>query len=71
MVYYPRDMTGFGRHVPAPPWPDDAKLAVQFVVNYEEGGETSYMAMLNQKPFFRNRGAAPCLASGIGTWDHI
>jgi len=39
MVYYPRDMTGFGRHVPAPPWPDDAKLAVQFVVNYEEGGE--------------------------------
>lgn len=39
MVYYPRNMTGFGRDVPAPPWPDDAKLAVQFVVNYEEGGE--------------------------------
>ena len=36
MVYYPRDMTGFGRHVPAPPWPDNAKIAVQFVVNYEE-----------------------------------
>ena len=32
-------MTGYGRIVPAPPWPDEAKLAVQFVVNYEEGGE--------------------------------
>lgn len=39
MVYYPRDMTGYGRFVPAPPWPDQAKLAVQIVLNYEEGGE--------------------------------
>ena len=39
MTYYPRNMTGYGREVPAPPWPDKANLAVQFVVNYEEGGE--------------------------------
>ena len=39
MTYYPRDMTGYGRLVPAPPWPDKAKLAVQIVLNYEEGGE--------------------------------
>ena len=39
MSYYPRNMTGYGRAVPAPPWPNKAKLAVQIVVNYEEGGE--------------------------------
>ena len=39
MTYYPRDMTGYGRFVPSPPWPNQAKLAVQIVVNYEEGGE--------------------------------
>jgi putative urate catabolism protein len=36
---YPRDMTGFGGNPPDPQWPDDARIAVQFVVNYEEGGE--------------------------------
>ena len=39
MSYYPRNMTGYGRVVPAPPWPNKAKLAIQIVVNYEEGGE--------------------------------
>ena len=71
MVYYPRDMTGFGRHVPAPPWPDDAKLAVQFVVNYEEGvSAVFYMAILNQKPFCQKSSVLHLgLASGIGTWN--
>ncbi len=36
---YPRDFRGYGQHVPNPDWPDGARLAVQFVVNYEEGGE--------------------------------
>ncbi len=36
---YPRDMVGFGRNPPNPKWPNEAALAVQFVVNYEEGGE--------------------------------
>ncbi len=36
---YPRDMTGHGRNPPDPEWPGGANIAVQFVVNYEEGGE--------------------------------
>ena len=36
---YPRDMRGYGRHPPHPHWPGEARLALQFVVNYEEGGE--------------------------------
>jgi len=37
---YPRDMVGYGRISPDPKWPGKAKLAVQFVINYEEGGES-------------------------------
>ena len=36
---YPRDLVGYGRETPDPGWPNDAYLAVQFVINYEEGGE--------------------------------
>ncbi len=36
---YPRDMQGYGRNPPDPLWPGGARIAVQFVVNYEEGGE--------------------------------
>ena len=36
---YPRDMVGYGASPPDPRWPGGARLAVQFVVNYEEGGE--------------------------------
>ena len=39
MKAYPRDMIGYGRSVPFADWPKGAALAVQFVVNYEEGGE--------------------------------
>ncbi len=35
----PRDMRGYGDHPPHPQWPGDARIAVQFVLNYEEGGE--------------------------------
>ncbi len=38
---YDRDMRGHGPNSRDPAWPDDAKIAVQFVVNYEEGGENS------------------------------
>ena len=38
-VPYPRDMVGYGRAVPQADWPGDARIAVQFVLNYEEGGE--------------------------------
>ncbi|MGI0528289.1 allantoinase PuuE [Rhizobium giardinii] len=36
---YPRDLQGYGAITPEAVWPDDACIAVQFVVNYEEGGE--------------------------------
>ena len=36
---YPRDLRGYGQHVPDPEWPSGARVAVQFVVNYEEGAE--------------------------------
>ncbi|HIF69270.1 MAG: allantoinase PuuE [Opitutales bacterium] len=39
MIDYPRDMIGYGRQTPDPQWPGNARIAVQFVVNYEEGGE--------------------------------
>ena len=36
---YPRDMTGYGARPPKANWPGRARVAVQFVLNYEEGGE--------------------------------
>jgi len=36
---YPRDMTGYGATPPHANWPNGARIAVQFVMNYEEGGE--------------------------------
>jgi putative urate catabolism protein len=36
---YPRNLIGYGRNPPNPRWPEQAKIAVQFVINYEEGGE--------------------------------
>ena len=36
---YPRDMRGYGRNPPHAQWPGNARVAVQFVLNYEEGSE--------------------------------
>jgi putative urate catabolism protein len=36
---YPRDLKGYGRKPPHAQWPNQARVAVQFVLNYEEGGE--------------------------------
>src|SRR5512140_2518493 len=40
---YPRDLLGYGRTPPHPRWPGGARIAVQFVLNYEEGGENSVL----------------------------
>ena len=40
---YPRDLVGYGRDVPHADWPGGARIAVQFVLNYEEGGESSVL----------------------------
>ncbi len=36
---YPRDLIGYGAHPPRIQWPGNSRIAVQFVLNYEEGGE--------------------------------
>ena len=40
---YPRDLIGYGDKPPHPHWPGQARIAVQFVLNYEEGGENSVL----------------------------
>jgi allantoinase len=40
---YPRDLHGYGRDVPHAQWPKQARVAVQFVLNYEEGGENNVL----------------------------
>jgi OHCU decarboxylase len=40
---YPRDLVGYGRTPPHPHWPGDARVCVQFVINYEEGGENNIL----------------------------
>ncbi len=41
MTRYPRDLHGYGAVLPASNWPDKARIAVQFVINFEEGGENN------------------------------
>jgi putative urate catabolism protein len=40
---YPRDLAGYGARPPKAKWPGGARLALQFVLNYEEGGENSVL----------------------------
>jgi putative urate catabolism protein len=40
---YPRDLVGYGGSPPHPHWPGEARVALSFVLNYEEGGETSIL----------------------------
>jgi OHCU decarboxylase len=40
---YPRDLAGYGRTPPYADWPNGARIAVQFVINYEEGGENNIL----------------------------
>jgi allantoinase len=41
--HYPRDLIGYGRTPPHPRWPGQARIALQFVLNYEEGGENNVL----------------------------
>ena len=40
---YPRDMEGYGYHLPDVKWPDGARIALNFVINYEEGAENNIL----------------------------
>ena len=43
MTGLPRDLVGYGATPPEPRWPNGARVAVQFVINYEEGAENSVL----------------------------
>ena len=43
MTGYPRDLVGYGATPPDPRWPGGARIAVQFVLNYEEGAENNVL----------------------------
>src|SRR6267378_4569232 len=40
---YPRDMIGYGATPPHAQWPGEARIALQFVINYEEGAENAIL----------------------------
>ena len=42
-MIYPRDLIGYGAQPPHPRWPGDARIALSFVLNYEEGGERNIL----------------------------
>ncbi|SER18767.1 allantoinase PuuE [Sphingobium sp. YR768] len=58
----PRDLIGYGQTPPDPRWPGGAKIAVQFVINYEEGAENS---VLNG-----DKGSEAFLSEMVGAQSH-
>ncbi|MGB3536424.1 MAG: allantoinase PuuE [Microcoleaceae cyanobacterium] len=62
---YPRDLVGYGRNIPHPHWPNQAKIAIQFVINYEEGGENCVLHGDNASETFLSEiiGAAPVVGA--------
>ena len=43
MTDHPRDLIGYGATPPHPRWPGDARIALQIVLNYEEGSENNVL----------------------------
>jgi putative urate catabolism protein len=60
---YPRDMVGYGVSPPHPRWPGGARVAVQFVLNYEEGGENCIL--------HGDKGSEAFLSDMVGAPSHI
>ena len=60
---YPRDLIGYGCNPPHPGWPGQARVAVQFVINYEEGGENCILHgdMASEAFLSESVGAQPLL----------
>ncbi|PKH07948.1 allantoinase PuuE [Moritella sp. Urea-trap-13] len=82
-VAYPRDLIGYGQAVPHANWPNKARLAISFVLNYEEGGERCVLhgdseseAFLSEMPGavplqgVRNLSMESCYEYGsrVGVW---
>ncbi len=60
---YPRDMIGYAGSPPDPQWPKAAKIAVQFVINYEEGGENNIL--------HGDKGSEAFLSEMVGAQSHV
>ncbi len=60
---YPRDLIGYGAKPPHAAWPGGARVAVQFVVNYEEGGENSVL--------HGDKGSEAFLSEMVGAQSHV
>ncbi|HZV94119.1 MAG TPA: polysaccharide deacetylase family protein, partial [Caldimonas sp.] len=61
---YPRDLKGYGADVPHARWPDGARIALQFVLNYEEGGENNVLhGDAASETFLSELGVAPAFAA--------
>ncbi|SEF82296.1 allantoinase PuuE [Marinobacterium lutimaris] len=56
---YPRDLRGYGKNPPKANWPGGARLAVQFVLNYEEGGENCVLHGDSHSETFLSEMAGP------------
>jgi len=62
MAEYPRDMVGYGPFPPKAHWPNEARIAVQFVINYEEGGENTIL--------HGDKGSEAFLSEMVGAQSH-
>ena len=59
---YPRDMSGYGAEPPDPAWPGGARVALQIVLNYEEGSENNVLhGDAASEPFLSEIVGAPAL----------
>jgi allantoinase len=69
---YPRDLVGYGADVPHARWPQGARIAVQFVLNYEEGGENSVLhGDAASETFLSELGVAPAYESRHMTMESM
>ena len=69
---YPRDLKGYGRNAPHANWPGQARVAVQFVLNFEEGGENSVLhGDAGSEQFLSEMSAAPAYAARHLTMESI
>ena len=69
---YPRDLAGYGQTPPHAAWPGGARIAVQFVLNYEEGGENNVLhGDAGSEQFLSEMFSPPSFAARHMTMDGI
>jgi OHCU decarboxylase len=66
---YPRDMQGYRPHAPNAKWPGGAHVAVQFVINYEEGGENCLLHGDGQSEAFLSEIVGAANWPGMRHWN--